>query len=54
MGAFETSLPGEVEATVEYHPAKVLSLTLGCYELQKLISDRQKTKLKYHSFLRFK
>ena len=32
MGAFEAFLSGEVEATVEYHPAGVLNLTLVCYE----------------------
>ena len=35
MGAFEAFLSGEVEATVEYHPAGVLNLTLVCYESKK-------------------
>ena len=39
MGAFEAFLSGEVEATVEYHPVNVLSLTLVCYESTKTHSD---------------
>jgi hypothetical protein len=37
VGAFETFLSGEVEATVEYHPAGVLNLTLDCYEYTNLM-----------------
>ena len=51
MGAFEAFLSGEVEATVEYHPAGVLNLTLGCYELTKTYNlNRQKTELEFSKF----
>ena len=35
MGGYEILTLVEMETTVEYHPAEVLSLTLDCYEEQK-------------------
>jgi hypothetical protein len=31
--------PDGMESTLEYHPAKVLILTLVCYESTRLIDD---------------
>ena len=42
MGDFETSTQVEVESPVEYHPVKILILTLCCYlyfEISSLILD---------------
>ena len=40
MGDFEVSFPDEMESLVEYHPVKVLILTLLCYEVGKIISKK--------------
>ena len=39
MGGYEILTLVEMEPTVEYHPAEVLSLTLVCYESIKTNND---------------